>query len=68
MKVLDAHRQPAVKTRDLASFKETFSRMTGDILKGLDWSNVLVAGGMILAPLTSTTKEEEDKAQAGDLE
>lgn len=68
IRLLDAKREAHIKTRDLQSFKTTFNHMSGDILKGLDWSNVLVAGGMILAALTSTTLEDEEKAKAADLE
>lgn len=59
IKVLDANRIKQLKTRNLASLKETFERMSGNALKGLDWSNVLLAGGMVLSALTSTNSKDE---------
>lgn len=35
----------------LASFQETWGKMTDNALKGLDWSNVFVAGGLVLGTL-----------------
>ena len=36
------------------SFSQTFDRVTNGILRGLDWSNLLVAGGMALTTLLHT--------------
>ncbi|KAI9800277.1 MAG: hypothetical protein M1833_003391 [Piccolia ochrophora] len=32
-------------------FTTSFHRITGDILKGLDWNNILIAGGVVLTTL-----------------
>lgn len=68
LKLLDSNRKHQIKTCDLPRFKETFDRMTGNLLKGLNWNNVLVAGGLVLAALTSTTSKEEDEAKGSDVE
>ncbi|KAL8925779.1 MAG: hypothetical protein Q9208_003276 [Pyrenodesmia sp. 3 TL-2023] len=43
-----------------ASFVKTFDRVTQDTLKGLDWSHVFVAGGMILNTLLHTDDLSKD--------
>lgn len=42
-------RYPVVKT--LEDFKNNFSIFTANMFKGLDWSNILVAGGSVLGCL-----------------
>lgn len=44
----EIHVQPST-----AKFSAAFSSITNDILKGLDWSNVFVAGGIVLGSLLS---------------
>ena len=41
-------------------FCETFDRITRGALRGLDWSNVLVAGGMVLTTLLHTDSSKDD--------
>lgn len=43
-----------------ASFCEVFERITHGVLRGLDWSNVLVAGGMALTTLLHTDPSNDD--------
>ncbi|CAD6936777.1 unnamed protein product, partial [Tilletia controversa] len=42
--------------------------MTFEVLKGLDWRNVLVAGGISLAALTSVTDQEAQKSESSDVD
>lgn len=46
------------------AFKQTFSTMTGDILKGLEWDNVFVAGGMALGCLLCVDTQENTSTPA----
>ena len=41
------------------SYCRRFHRLTGGILKGLDWSNVFLAGGMALTTLVHTEKSND---------
>ena len=43
-----------------ASFCKVFERITRGVLRGLDWSNVLVAGGMALTTLLHTDLSKDD--------
>lgn len=43
-----------------ASFCKVFERITHGILRGLDWSNVLVAGGMALTTLLHTDPSKDN--------
>ena len=43
-----------------ASFGEVFERITHGALRGLDWSNVLVVGGMVLTTLLHTDPSKDD--------
>src|ERR1700761_7034341 len=47
--LLGEQRQPLVQIQpSVAAFKSRFDRMSGGLLEGLDWSNILVAGGIVL--------------------
>mmetsp|Transcript_34095 Transcript_34095/g.102823 ORF Transcript_34095/g.102823 Transcript_34095/m.102823 type:complete len:731 (+) Transcript_34095:722-2914(+) len=46
---------PAVADRE--TFLERFHRRTGHVLANMDWSNLLVIGGMVLACLTADDEE-----------
>ncbi|KAI9683634.1 MAG: hypothetical protein M1829_004939 [Trizodia sp. TS-e1964] len=49
---LDTQRPRQIQIQpSTAAFVETFHRITGGILKGLNWENVFVAGGMVLTTL-----------------
>ena len=43
-----------------ASFCKAFERITHGILRGLDWSNILVAGGMALTTLLHTDPSKDN--------
>ena len=45
---------------DAESFVTTFHRVTRDILKGLDWSNIFIAGGSVLATLLHVDPSKDD--------
>ncbi|KAI4166976.1 MAG: hypothetical protein LQ343_007581 [Gyalolechia ehrenbergii] len=52
---VDEKRKPLLQIQGThASFINTFDRVTQGILKGLDWSHVFVAGGMVLNTLLHT--------------
>ena len=58
------------------AFSDTFDRITGNILKGLNWDNVFVAGGIVLATLLHPTmkdgstklKDTDKRIQDGDID
>lgn len=59
---LDQKRQPVCRFQGSdESFIKTFNRVTHGALKGLNWTNVFVAGGMVLNTLlhTDPTKDQE---------
>ncbi|KAK0542677.1 hypothetical protein OC845_006500 [Tilletia horrida] len=66
--ILDELRQSRIKINTLASFIRRFDAMTAGILKGLDWTNVIVAGGLPLAVLTSVTNEQAEQYQGSDID
>ncbi|PVF98264.1 hypothetical protein CPB86DRAFT_797412 [Serendipita vermifera] len=54
-KCLDAKRSASISIQiSTKSFKEKFEEMTYGQLKGLDWSNVFVAGGIVVGSLLCT--------------
>ncbi|KAJ7058769.1 hypothetical protein C8F01DRAFT_281773 [Mycena amicta] len=55
--------QPSV-----AAFKTRFDQMTGDILKGLDWNNIFVAGGIILGTLLADAVASDEEWASSDLD
>lgn len=62
--MLDAKRQPTIKIlADSNIFREAFGRATKDVLKGLDWSGVFVAGGIIMNTLLHTPIDQEHDHQ-----
>lgn len=55
LEVLDNLRSTELKINpNAAVFGQVFERITNGILRGLDWSNVMVAGGMALTTLLHT--------------
>ncbi|KAE8263062.1 hypothetical protein A4X09_0g7326, partial [Tilletia walkeri] len=65
--LLDHHRKDAIEINTLPAFQARFDSMTLGALNGLDWSNVLVAGGIALGALTGTTDEEAQKSEGSDI-
>lgn len=58
---LDNRRKPAVKIHGSdALFIKTFNRVTKNVLKGLDWKNIFVQGGMVLNTLLHTDPTMDD--------
>ncbi|KAF8307466.1 hypothetical protein DL93DRAFT_131186 [Clavulina sp. PMI_390] len=52
----------------LPSFCGAFETISDGLLKGLDWSNVFVAGGIILGTLLSTTPERQKEFIHSDID
>lgn len=51
---LDLKRAPSISLHaSIEGFKNRFDKVTGGVLKGLDWNNVFVAGGIVLGTLLS---------------
>ncbi|KAE8231288.1 hypothetical protein CF326_g3696, partial [Tilletia indica] len=53
IKLFDDLRASTAQIRSLGSFQTTFESFCGFELKGLDWSNLFIAGGSVLAALTT---------------
>ncbi|KAF8311764.1 hypothetical protein DL93DRAFT_2082968 [Clavulina sp. PMI_390] len=51
-----------------ASFQSMFNRITDGLLSGLDWSNVLIAGGIVLSTLVSTSDADIEKYISSDID
>lgn len=49
-------------------FKKRWDEVTGGILEGLDWSNVVAAGGLVLGCLTATDDEVKVKLKDADVD
>ncbi|PVF99136.1 hypothetical protein CPB86DRAFT_814258, partial [Serendipita vermifera] len=64
-KCLDARRSKTISIQpSTKSFKEKFEEMTLGQLKGLDWSNIFIAGGIVVGSLLCTgdpSSESTDK-------
>ena len=57
---LDYHRKSAIEILpNSEAFSNTFERITREILKGLNWDNVFIAGGMVLTTLMHTNPSED---------
>ncbi|KAL8690061.1 MAG: hypothetical protein Q9218_004414 [Villophora microphyllina] len=50
------------------SFVKTFDRVTYGILKGLDWSHVFIAGGMVLNTLLHTDPSKDDQGNIAECD
>ena len=50
------------------SFAATFTRITKNILNGLDWQNVVVAGGMVLTTLLHVNSAQDQDKRVQDLD
>ena len=61
LEILEEKREEDVTIQaSSASFGKVFDRITGGALRGLDWSNVLVRGGMALMTLLHTDPSKDD--------
>ncbi|KAJ7065687.1 hypothetical protein C8F01DRAFT_751051 [Mycena amicta] len=52
----------------LSASKARFAQMTGDVLKGLDWNNVFIAGGMALGALLSVKDDSSEEWKSSDID
>lgn len=52
----------------MAAYISTFDRITDGLLKGLEWSNVFVAGGIALAALLCIKAEDVTKYESSDID
>ncbi|PWN44817.1 hypothetical protein IE81DRAFT_364522 [Ceraceosorus guamensis] len=67
MRILDAKRAEQVRVRGIQEFRSAFDRITNDALRGLNWDNILVAGGIVLASLMNIGTDEE-AAKSSDID
>ncbi|EJD52355.1 hypothetical protein AURDEDRAFT_158081 [Auricularia subglabra TFB-10046 SS5] len=69
---LDQKRADAVYVQpNVSAFQTRWKEMTGGLLDGLDWSNVCVAGGLVLGTILTPNTPEANKAsewQASDID
>ncbi|KAE8268428.1 hypothetical protein A4X09_0g3912 [Tilletia walkeri] len=62
--LLDHYRKDTIEMNTLTAFQSRFDSMTFGALRGLDWRNILVAGDLVSAALTSVTDEETKQSAA----
>ena len=61
LELLDSFRERVMQIQpNDKTFAKTFDRITKGTLKGLDWDNVLIAGGMALTTLTHIDRSNDD--------
>ena len=66
---LDHHRQRLLSILpNSQAFAATFDRITSNIFRGLNWSNVFVAGGMVLRTLVHTDETEDSHKNIRDCD
>ncbi|MCJ1383286.1 hypothetical protein MMC17_006399 [Xylographa soralifera] len=62
--VLDARRKRSLTIlANDSAVQTTFDRLTEGILKGLDWSNIVVGGGIVLQTLMATDSSKDNTYQ-----
>ncbi|KAF7329112.1 hypothetical protein MKEN_00171700 [Mycena kentingensis (nom. inval.)] len=71
--MLGALRHPNICIQtSISSFKTRFERLTGGLLNGLDWTNVFVAGGIVLgalhAPESPASLVKDEDLQSSDVD
>ncbi|KAE8254534.1 hypothetical protein A4X13_0g3381 [Tilletia indica] len=64
LRLLDPNRKDTIEMNTLTAFQSRFDSMTFGALRGLDWRNILVAGDLVSAALTSVTDEETKQSAA----
>ncbi|KAJ7447582.1 hypothetical protein B0H11DRAFT_2082665 [Mycena galericulata] len=68
-KILDSLRSGTIDIQpSVAAFRDTFDRMSDGLLKGLDWNNVIVAGGIVLGVLLSIDAGSAEQWKASDID
>lgn len=63
--LLDKGRRVSLQIRTRNAFREQWHHMTQGILHGLDWSNVFVAGGMVMGVLTASFNDLQKSSYSG---
>lgn len=68
--ILDYHRKKSIQLQPtIEAFKRSFETLTGGAFKGLDWTNVFVAGGMALSSLLCIDPvKEAEKYKNSDID
>lgn len=66
---LDDQRDEVVKIQpSLKAFESEFQSLSDGLLKGLNWSNVFVAGGLVLGSLLSVDTEQREAFAHSDID
>ncbi|EPS35743.1 hypothetical protein H072_10808, partial [Dactylellina haptotyla CBS 200.50] len=66
---LDQKRQRTIKIQpSTEAFKKTFDRLMGGALEGLDWNNILVAGGMALSTMLCVDESMDKEYEKNDID
>ncbi|KAK6512316.1 hypothetical protein TWF481_001204 [Arthrobotrys musiformis] len=69
LQYLDQKRPRTIKIQpSTAAFKKTFDRLMGGALDGLDWNNILVAGGMSLSTLLCVDESMDEQFKSNDID
>ncbi|KAK6349100.1 hypothetical protein TWF730_009859 [Orbilia blumenaviensis] len=69
LQYLDQKRPRTLKIQpSTAAFKKTFDRLMNGALDGLDWSNILVAGGMSLSTLLCVDESMDEQFKSNDID
>ena len=67
LEILDTLRKRELAIQpNSSSFAEAFERITDGALRGLDWSNVIVAGGIVLTTLLHTDRSKDGEKEVMD--
>ncbi|KAF8320396.1 hypothetical protein DL93DRAFT_1837519 [Clavulina sp. PMI_390] len=67
--ILDELRTSTLSVQpSFASFQAMFTRITGGLLDGLNWSNVFVAGGIVLSTLLCTSESDIARYVSSDID
>ena len=71
LQLFDVHRQKRLRIQpNTEAFISTFNRITKHILHGLDWCNVIVAGGILVTALLHVDPDQDksEKITDGDID
>ncbi|KAF8287610.1 hypothetical protein DL93DRAFT_2092211 [Clavulina sp. PMI_390] len=67
--ILDERRASTLSIQpSFLSFQAMFAKITNGLLNGLDWSNVFIAGGIVLSALLCTTDADIEKYSSSDID
>ncbi|RPB01905.1 hypothetical protein L873DRAFT_1802733 [Choiromyces venosus 120613-1] len=66
---LDGLRAREIKIQPSSQkFAQTFRRLTNGVFEGLDWNNIIIAGGMVLATMQCLSEEDDTKFIGSDID